>query len=614
MNTEKEYAVIVKRGVNIDEVDVELASSTGSGPIPNRTVDVANPRLGSKRMTHWMLTDQEAETLRSDPRILAVEIPPDQRDDIEIGLRASQVEDFRRINPQQNSVNWGLRRCIDVNNNFNIFNGTITGPYLYSLDGSGVDIVIQDSGIQPDHPEFNNYEGRSRVVRLDWYAASGIAGSQSPNFYRDRDGHGTHVAGIAAGLTYGWAKAARIYSQKLQGLETLQGSDGTGISVTDAFDSIRLWHNNKISTRPTVVNMSWGYLSSVSGNPTSGIYRGTPWTFNPGVNATELYGLIGPIYQNGTITRYPAQVAFVDAEIDDMIDAGIHVCIAAGNDFYKADISGGIDYDNSVTHSGSVFFYHRPGSPYSPNAFMVGNIDNLTNNGTDRPASSSKKGPAVNIWAPGNAIVSTASNENDALYSNVTVPYPNDSNYSVMTIGGTSMASPQVAGLLALHLQSQPSITPADLLNKFINDSSSVISDTGLDNDYSLFTTSLMGSSNRLLYSRYGVSSPLSINGTSTLNNFDINISTIFEGAETGIWLDDNNNPVTVRQIISPVSMQLNAEFLATPSVPINIEGRTSGATTTITNISANTGTILEVDDNGNSTSFIVGESLNILL
>jgi hypothetical protein len=151
---EKEYAVIVKRGISLQEVDAELTASTGAGPIPNRTVDIANPRLGSTRMTHWMLTDLEANELRNDARILAVEIPPDQRDDIKIGTRASQEGAFERTAVGQNTVNWGLRRCVDVNNNFNSITGSVSGNYNYALDGSGVDIVIQDSGLQVDHPEF----------------------------------------------------------------------------------------------------------------------------------------------------------------------------------------------------------------------------------------------------------------------------------------------------------------------------------------------------------------------------------------------------------------------------------------------------------------------------
>ena len=611
--TEREYAVIVHKGIDLQEVDAEIAASTGSGPIPNRSVDVANPRLGSKRMTHWMLTDEEAEALRSDPRIMAVEIPPDQRSDIKIGLRASQSGLFSRTISNASNVNWGLRRCIDVANNYSLI-GEITGPYNYALDGSGVDIVIQDSGIQPDHPEFNDYNGNSRVVQIDWYAASGLAGTQSANFYRDRDGHGTHVAGIATGLTYGWAKAAKVYSQKLAGLETLQGPDGTGIAVSDAFDAIRLWHSNKISTRPTVVNMSWGYFGEETGDPTGGTYRGTPWTFNPSSDILTDYGLPGKLYNGGTTSLYPVQVAFVDAEVDDMIAAGIHVCIAGGNDFYKADIGGGTDYDNSVTHNGNTYFYHRPGSPYSSGAFFVGSIDNATNSGTDQPANYSKKGPAINVWAPGNAIMSTASNENDTSYNGVTLDYPGDSNYKIMHIDGTSMASPQVAGLLALYLQSQPTISPAELVKKITNDSSAVITDDGLDNNYSQFSASLLGSPNRLLYSRYGVANPSSFSGSIAYSNTRLNISTTFPGSETGIWTDDNGDPVTVRSIISPVSMQLNGAFAVNPTVPLEIEGRSSAARTTIINVSANTGSVLEVDDDGNSTSFIPGEGLNILI
>lgn len=81
----------------------------------------------------------------------------------------------------------------------------------------------------------------------------------------------------------------------------------------------------------------------------------------------------------------------------------------------------------------------------------------------------------------------------------------------------------------------------------------------------------------------------------------------------TGSWLDDNGDPVTVANIISPVAMQVNGAFAVNPTVPFDIEGATSGATTTITNIAANTGSLLELDDNGNSTSFQVGEQLNII-
>jgi hypothetical protein len=81
----------------------------------------------------------------------------------------------------------------------------------------------------------------------------------------------------------------------------------------------------------------------------------------------------------------------------------------------------------------------------------------------------------------------------------------------------------------------------------------------------------------------------------------------------SSIWVDDNGNPVTVRTIIGANSLQLNGVFAANPSVPRTIEGRSSAAQTTITAVTARTGTFIELDDTGNSTSFIVGESLNLV-
>jgi hypothetical protein len=78
-------------------------------------------------------------------------------------------------------------------------------------------------------------------------------------------------------------------------------------------------------------------------------------------------------------------------------------------------------------------------------------------------------------------------------------------------------------------------------------------------------------------------------------------------------WLDNNDSIITVRSIISPIAMQINGVFATNPLVPIIIQGRTSGAQTTITNIAANTGSILEIDDDGNSTSFVVDEELNLV-
>jgi len=514
---EREYAVIVKRGINLSEVDADLAASTGNGPIPNRSVDVANARPGSNRITHWMLTDEEARDLENDPRIQAVEIPPDQRDDLVMKRHSVQTGDFTKpASLNASYVNWGLRRVIEETNVYGSSTSAPDSNYPYALDGAGVDVVIQDSGVQPDHPEWNDYSGSSRYQTIDWYAASGLSGTQNANHDRDYDGHGTHSGGIAAGLTYGWAKGAHIYSQKLSGLEG-SGDSGTGIPISDAFDAIRLWHTSKVNGRPTVVNMSWGYYSQPFGDPTSGTYRGTPWTFTSQTD-TQLwtaYGLVGQYV--GGYRLIPARNAFADAEIEDMIDSGIVVVIAAGNEFYKQDLSTGLDYDNTVTFGVTTYTYHRGSSPYSDDAIKVGAIDRFTElsgaSYLDRIAQFSNRGPAIDIFAPGVNIISCTSTINS--YS--TVSYPLDSNYKIAMLQGTSEAAPQVAGVAALMLGARPTLTPAKIKQKLIDESKSVIFDTASDVDYAEYTTSLLASPNRMLYSKYG-RQPHSITGSVSIS------------------------------------------------------------------------------------------------
>jgi len=504
----KEYTVIVYKRTDLAKIEQELINDFGIETIPNRKVDIANKRLGSKIQTHFLLSDSEADILRQDPRVRAVELPPEQRNDIKLGVNARQAGNFYRGFDDVTDVNWGLRRIIETTNVYEN-NTTTAGDYVYALDGTGVDVVIQDSGIQVGHPEWENSQGVSRLQQINWYTESGITGTQSPDHYRDRDGHGTHCAGIAAGKTYGFAKGARIYSQKLQGLETLNdGSDGTGIPLSDAFDTIRLWHNNKNGTRPTVVNMSWGFLSTSDQDPTGGVYRGTSWSYSSETD-TQLWDLFGVVakFDDG-LRRFPATSVSVDAEIEDMINDGIHICIAAGNDFYKADVFGGIEYDNRVTFEGQDRYYHRPASPYSDAAFYVGNLDSsvILENTVykDKTAPSSKKGPAVNMWAPGTEIMSASSNLADSSYT--LFDYPDNSTYKIMSISGTSMAAPQVTGLLALHLESQPNLLPVELFQKIINESEPALYQTANnDTDYREFDTSILGSPNRHVYSKYGV-------------------------------------------------------------------------------------------------------------
>lgn len=58
-------------------------------------------------------------------------------------------------------------------------------------------------GINPEHEEFYDATGKSRV---------GTAYTYDTTEYNDCNGHGTHISGTMAGLTYGLAKDATIHS------------------------------------------------------------------------------------------------------------------------------------------------------------------------------------------------------------------------------------------------------------------------------------------------------------------------------------------------------------------------------------------------------------------
>jgi subtilisin family serine protease len=82
--------------------------------------------------------------------------------------------------------------------------------------------------------------------------------------------------------------------------------------------------------------------------------------------------------------------------------------------------------------------------------------------------------------------------------------YPGNPTFPIMSISGTSMASPQVAGVVAQHLQVFPNISPAQMQARIFSDSKAALFTTGSDTDYGRIYDSLMGAPNRMLFSRYG--------------------------------------------------------------------------------------------------------------
>ena len=521
----KEYIVSLKRDVDYDTFWQEIETDTTSnGFVPARPVEIINNRDASLRSCHYSLTDDEAKLLQNDSRVYSVEIPPEQRTDIQIGFRGKQSGNFTKTSSSSgNFKNWGLKRIGEATNVYGTSTAAPDDIYKYILDGTGVDVVIQDSGIEPTHPEFKDDTGTSRVQQINWYTASGIGGTQNANHYRDYDGHGTHVAGIVTGKTFGWAKNARIYSLKINGLEGA-GDSGTGISITDCFDVIKLWHRNKPIDpntgfkRPTIVNMSWGYRLTYT-DVTSLTYRGV--TYSDASTTTDAayrwtnYGLVNLTSGADFVSNY--RLGSVDTDIQEMFDEGIHVVVAGGNNYHKISIPGEVDYNNYFTTAGSDYYYHRGSSPLDEDVLKVGSIDSsVYSSSLDQKASSSETGPGIDVFAPGANVVSACSNTNS--FSGVA--YNLDSSFKQVNLSGTSMAAPQVCGLGAIYLQLNPGVSPKELKKWFVTKavSNATIYTSGLSNDYTN-TRSLMGGNTRFLFNPFNIESDANLSGDVTLQN-----------------------------------------------------------------------------------------------
>ena len=309
---------------------------------------------------------------------------------------------------------------------------------------------------------------------------------------------------------------AKIYSQKLNGLEG-SGDSGTGISATYAFDCIKLWHASKGGSRPTVVNMSWGYTYDFF--PQYGVYRGTPWNYDETPNLN--WESIGFPPDGGGPN---ARIDSVDIGIEAMIDAGIHICIASGNLDYKIDVPGGIDYDNICCPDGysietTQLHYHRGSSPYSDRAFIVGCLSAdptwVEENGKEDKAYFSNCGPGVDLYSAGMSIMSAMSTDNVIQYEGYNpVDYywnKEGETWQQCNLSGTSMASPNVCGYCAVVLEVNPGASPEELKQFILNNAQDQLHSTGLNDDFG-DSASVRGGGTKIMYNKFNNANSLKIN------------------------------------------------------------------------------------------------------
>ena len=196
-----------------------------------RGYDLRVTRRWSHALTGFVaeMTEDEARRLARHPYVESVEqdfsvkaissVPPDCYDNEEdpvnsrplpVPFSGVWLQSIACSNPATDCQdNWGLDR-IDQRQR------PVDGSLTLTQDGSGVNIFIFDTGI--GHQSFEHREFQkilTGVSRVDRTLGRNFTSEGSVSNTNDQLGHGTHVAAIAAGRTYGVAKDATLIPLKV---------------------------------------------------------------------------------------------------------------------------------------------------------------------------------------------------------------------------------------------------------------------------------------------------------------------------------------------------------------------------------------------------------------
>ena len=527
----QEYVITLHRHSDLEGFYRDMESGTELATIPDRDVSVVR-RLPTSRNTTYMLSAEEAEQIRRDPRVLAVELTLEQQG-LKLVPHWSETSSYwSKSGLGSQYLNWALLRTSlghEIAGWGSDANPETTATVALAASGKNVDVVIVDDLINPNHPEIAvnpDGSGGSRLVQYNWGQwNSTVLGSGIPNTAynytpnADLSNHGAHVTGIAAGNTCGWARDANVYNINPY------GTSGNTINP-DAYtvlEYVKQFHINKPVNpatgrpNPTVVNISWGISPMFVALGTTQYSTGSITTMQCGgiTYNTQFWDATDFAYPNRKTQNalqgtglfvaqsnfrwgiyFPVRDAAVEATIQDLIDAGCVVCAAAGNEWnyvMTASDDPSNHYNDYIVHKGLTYYPKQGNISATPACISVGNINSAAHPGKSQ---SSNTGPRIDVWAPGENIVSAANTSTNS------VADPRNSAYYKTELTGTSMATPQVTGVLACLLETYPNLTQSQAKDLLTTKLSTLgqISDVGDAEQYLGTFTSLDGAANRYLY------------------------------------------------------------------------------------------------------------------
>ena len=320
------------------------------------------------------------------------------------------------------SLSWGLDR-IDQRTAV-----TSTRSYSFATNGTGVNIYILDSGVAATHPEFgsrvlNGWSYRSSGTALASYNSALAAYQQDPETgieacandgthavnpltfdnpaqpdpsdvgRTDNDGHGTHVAGIAAGDSVGVAKNANIIP--VRALDSC--GNGTRTMILEALAWILADHD---AGEKAVLNLSVGFgeqVTSVDNAIIAIMNEGVPVAAAAGNSAVSACNST-PASTPGTISIGSSTILDTESEFSNYGDC-VDIFAPGGSSLAGgAKIVSAYPYLSGVTNTYANLTGTSMASP-----FVVGAMARYLQTVSSTPTSFTTGPTAAWTWLSGNA-------------------------------------------------------------------------------------------------------------------------------------------------------------------------------------------------------------------
>ncbi|HEV2755974.1 MAG TPA: S8 family peptidase [Actinomycetota bacterium] len=317
-------------------------------------------------------------------------------------------------------------------------------PLPRGLSGEGVTVAVVDTGVDTNHPDL-----KDRVIEHLWFDATwptqGVVGPEE----RDRIArtvppantaattHGLSVGGVLAGTgaaaqggvdMEGVAPGAKIVDFVVCctgiGVTQVAEQEGWGTDFLMAYDyMIRHRNDPQYPGGIRIATNQWGF-SETQPYPKEALLEMLRGTIDAGITVIFSAGNEGPA---------PDTVAEPQKLLDEVVTVGVSCPAIDGFDAWANDGAG------APCGFGDIAVYSSRG----PQIDIVG--------------------PAAGIWAPK---YPTAAANNDTAQPRPGASDPvatanNRAWYGVF--GGTSASAPYIAGVVALMLEVDPSLTPAEI-------------------------------------------------------------------------------------------------------------------------------------------------------